>query len=550
MKILILFLIYTSSSFANIWDRDTEILEPRFNIFQLDSQVLKETVKRGQKHVVNYPVTTTELLIPYGPLQDFFAEDQSNPFKKFLFEKLKTRTELQSFSDFEKWLGLNEFNKNGQGIYSIHNPNDDKTLRMGTTLMKREGAVGFTFSCATCHTGNLFGTSVLGLTNRFPRANEFFVAGKTAAPFVDKNLFKVFLNASKEDVQMLERSLEATKFIGAKKPLAMGLDTSLASVALSLSRRGLDEYALKKYVHAFNPRTNPLDKIPADSKPMPWWNLKYKNRWLADGSVVSGNPIFTNFLWNEIGRGADLKKLEAWMVENQSTIDELTTTVFATQAPRYTDFFDVNDIDLNSAKRGEVIYLNSCKKCHGVYEKGWSQLNGHKLDPKEQIATTKVIYHKKTKVVDVGTDPLRYEGMRYFANDLNRLKISKMAGTIVEPQKGYVPPPLEGIWARWPYFHNNSIPNLCALLTASKDRPQTFYMGEALDKNNDFDRKCNGYPLDDKTPQKWKTPDYFYDTKKLGMTNQGHDEGIFLKEGRELLSSQDKLDLIEFLKTL
>ena len=39
----------------------------------------------------------------------------------------------------------------------------------------------------------------------------------------------------------------------------------------------------------------------------------------------------------------------------------------------------------------------------------------------------------------------------------NRLKIFKDNGISLEPHPGsYVPPPLVGIWARWPYMHNNS----------------------------------------------------------------------------------------------
>jgi len=48
----------------------------------------------------------------------------------------------------------------------------------------------------------------------------------------------------------------------------------------------------------------------ADSKPAVWWGLKYKNRWLSDGSVVSGNPIFTNIIWNELVTLNDLTDLK------------------------------------------------------------------------------------------------------------------------------------------------------------------------------------------------------------------------------------------------
>jgi hypothetical protein len=154
-------------------------------------------------------------------------------------------------------------------------------------------------------------------------------------------------------------------------------------------------------------------------------------------------------------------------------------------------------------------------------------------------------------VIDVGTDPGRYLGMKEFAEDLNRLQISKNLNAVVEPQTGYVPPPLEGIWSRWPYFHNNSIPNLCALLTPGSMRPKTYVAGEAKDKKLDFDQECVGYPLGEKAPAEWsKNKDYFYDTQKEGLSNLGHDERIFIKDGKEIYSQSEKLELIEFLKTL
>ena len=117
-------------------------------------------------------------------------------------------------------------------------------------------------------------------------------------------------------------------------------------------------------------------------------------------------------------------------------------------------------------------------------------------------------------------------------------------------QKGYVPPPLVGIWARWPYFHNNSVSSLCEVLTPGKNRMKIYYAGEALDKNRDFDFECNGYPRPHKAPSAWKTAQYKYDTSRIGMSNSGHDENIFLQDGEEILSWEEKKDLVQFLQTL
>jgi hypothetical protein len=79
----------------------------------------------------------------------------------------------------------------------------------------------------------------------------------------------------------------------------------------------------------------------------------------------------------------------------------------------------------------------------------------------------------------------------------------------------------------------------------------SYWAGEAVDRNADFDSDCVGYPSDSKVPALWKTfPGRFYDSKRVGLSNRGHDEGIFLKQGRELLSPDQKRDLIEYLKTL
>jgi hypothetical protein len=108
-----------------------------------------------------------------------------------------------------------------------------------------------------------------------------------------------------------------------------------------------------------------------------------------------------------------------------------------------------------------------------------------------------------------------------------------------------VPPPLVGIWARWPYFHNNAAPSLCAVLTRADRRPKTYYANKAEEPDRDFDKRCNGYPVGRKGDK-----DLLFETRKQGLSNAGHDEGIFLKDGRELLTIDEKMAIIEFLKTL
>ena len=113
----------------------------------------------------------------------------------------------------------------------------------------------------------------------------------------------------------------------------------------------------------------------------------------------------------------------------------------------------------------------------------------------------------------------------------------------------YVPPPLVGVWASWPYLHNGSVPTLRDLFEASANRPKQFYIGPSLSEQTDFDREKNGFPIP--APLSWRSKDFLYDTSHPGQSNRGHDVGIFVDEsGQPVFTDKEKTDLLNFLKTL
>ncbi len=557
-RLFVLFLILSSQiihaqPLSPDWGSTFKVPEQgRANILNLPEDEWLQYVEAGKIHAQIYPVTVTGVLPPFRPLKNFIEDRSQNPLKDYLNKIVRNISGLKTVDNLLRRLGLHEYPlATDEGVYQVPYPEGVRPeYRMGFGLMERNGVQGFTISCAACHSSELFGKKVLGLTNRFPRANDFFVKAKVLSRYYNAPFFKYWSGASASEAALMDDSIAHLKRVAVKQPIVLGLDTSLAQVALSLNLRSADEYATPSVAIEKNPRHGDLlENSPADSKPAVWWNVKYKNRWLSDGSVVSGNPIFTNIIWNEIGRGADLRVLENWLSENQKIVDELAAAVFSSEAPRITDFFPAEQIDLGRAKLGEAIYLESCSRCHGVYEKAWSQPGAEKLSSVELLKTTKVIPLHYTPVKDVGTDPFRRLGMKSLEK-LNELSISRKNNILIKAQPGYVPPPLVGIWARWPYMHNNSIPNLCALLSPAQERPDVYYAGEALDRNTDFDFECNGYPLGLKTPKKWQEPAFLYNTKRRGMSNAGHDDGIFIENGIETLSPSDKRNLILFLQTL
>jgi mono/diheme cytochrome c family protein len=522
----------------------------RANIFQLEQDQLSIAQEKGATHALVYPVASTPLMAPYNSLAKMFDPSQNTRMRNFIYRVARRISKFNSFEDIYDWIGLHDFPKTqaqaGPNLIPYLGEVEDDP--MGVTKAKRYDETGLTISCAGCHSADLFGVKVLGMANRFPRANEVFRVGKSALSKTPGFLFKAIFKPSKGDYQLFKEAKKALSYVEVKQPQVLGLDTSLAQVGLSLAKRAQDEYATMHPRYRRNPRKNPLERKRADSKPQYWWNLKYKTKWLSDGSIISGNPVHTNFLWNEIGRGADLKQLETWLVKNKKVVRDLTAYVFSTKAPKYNDFFP-NEININLAKTGEKLFLQNCSGCHGKYEKGWSD---SQLDTYEaKISTTKVWYHEQTPVINVGTDPLRHEGMAYFKDDLNRLKISKTIGTFVVEQDGYIPPPLVGVWARWPYFHNNSVPTLYDVITPDTKRPKNYIAVNAIDKELDFDKEKNGYPRKDLIRAEYRNKSqYYYDTSKAGMSNSGHTKMLLDDNGMEKFSHQDKLAIIEFLKTL
>ncbi|MBK26755.1 MAG: hypothetical protein CME70_22330 [Halobacteriovorax sp.] len=545
----------SANAFGPDWTENARLPESgsRKNIYELKGDEFKKVNRAGKIHASSYPVTVTGALLPYEATRRVVEADTKNPIRRWIYNIGRKSLGFKSMDDMYKWVGLNDFNEeDATGIFKIPYPNDEKPdYPMGATFMKRFGETGLTFSCTTCHSTRLFGKTVFGLNNKRPRANEFFLMGQKHVPKLLPGFFKVGAKATKGETQMYREARKNIMAIGAVAPQVLGLDSSLAQVALSLAKRNQDPYATYNKKLQKNPRPNALEHFVADSKPGVWWNLKYKTRWLRDGSIVSGNPIYTNFLWNEIGRGTDLKKLEKWMKENDQVVKELTAAVFATEAPKWTDFFPAESIDLPSAKRGQKHFKKSCAKCHGAYDKTWDLPGSEELTLEEQLTTAKVVYPKKTRVKDVGTDPNRWMGMQHFSEDLNRLAISKWMKTKVVPQKGYVPPPLVGVFARYPYFHNNSAPSLCDVLSKPKDRTVIFYQGPAEDPETDYDSECVGYPTGRDIPKKWyEEKEAKFDTRKPGLSNSGHYKMFINEDGSEKYSPAEKKELIMFLKTL
>jgi hypothetical protein len=183
-------------------------------------------------------------------------------------------------------------------------------------------------------------------------------------------------------------------------------------------------------------------------------------------------------------------------------------------------------LDQEAAARGAGTYRSYCADCHDFGGKWTGQ-----VEPWEKIGTDRSRLDSYTAVFSSNQNTL-------FAGTTNRFKS-------FHKTNGYANEPLDGIWARAPFLHNGSVPTLADLLEPPERRPKQFYRGCDV-----YDPVKVGFVSDvgEENGKKY----FLYRTADeqgnpiAGNANSGH-------AGRDYgtdLSSGEKHDLIEFLKTL
>jgi hypothetical protein len=173
-------------------------------------------------------------------------------------------------------------------------------------------------------------------------------------------------------------------------------------------------------------------------------------------------------------------------------------------------------VNADLAAQGKTIFESTCASCHSF--------DGER--------TGTVI-----PFTEVGTDPSRANHWTQTAAAAFRAFPDEQANLFpnVRDTDGYTAVPLDGLWARSPYLHNGSVPNLAALLTPPDQRPTTFYRGFDL-----YDTEAIGFISEGEEASQ---AGFLLDTRVIGNGNQGHTYGTDLDD-------EEKRSLLEYLKTL
>ncbi len=304
-----------------------------------------------------------------------------------------------------------------------------------------------------------------------------------------------------------------------------------------------------------------LDLPPVD--PMPWWLMKYKrlNYWYADGGSHSAVNFSVNFT-------VPHPEMNEHRAEHVQTVAKALAFARETQSPIFPETLDAElvrhgaDLFHGRSRPADASGFTTCKTCHGTYTKKL----GH--DDYSQPGFWTVNYDYSHVLRNVKTDPSYndiLQQLRPIADHINKLETYYAAqGTpeltphaAVPDRPGYVAPPLVGVWASAPYFHNGSVPTIDTVLN-SAERPE-IWTRDHRDPHSynlervgmrfqsvtraEFDESATAAAGKPFNSQAAIDHSAIYDTKGYAHGNMGHTFG-------DRLTTDERRAVIEFLKSL
>ncbi|HEY2412619.1 MAG TPA: cytochrome c [Pirellulaceae bacterium] len=246
----------------------------------------------------------------------------------------------------------------------------------------------------------------------------------------------------------------------------------------------------------------------------PWWHLKRKKMMYIDGfAAKSARGLMQFMLIPQNGP----EKFREW----EHDFEDVLAYIESIEPPKYPFA-----IDRALSERGRAAFNRVCADCHGTYGAGGAY--PEKMVPIEEVGTDRV---RLDALSATHRDAYGQSWFAHFGNLPN----------ITQPP-GYIAPPLDGIWATGPYFHNGSVPTLWHVLHP-KARPIVWTRaGEMFDP----DRLGPAIEVSDDLPSSitagWQRRQYF-DTRGFGKSAAGHDFA-------DVLNEDERLAVLEYLKTL
>lgn len=366
-------------------------------------------------------------------------------------------------------------------------------------------------NCLSCHGEYMDGKFVVGLGNRTRDFTQD--TAKLARHFPDMARSPL----EREELTILSRATTAiapymqTRTIGTNPAVNM-------TYALFAFRRHDD------YTWSDTPTMEPPGKDFPPSDVPPWWHLKEKGLMFYNGEFAYHHHRVMALA--SILCIKDAKEMR----ERDEPFRDLEQYILSLESPRYP-----LPVDEKLAASGQAVYQETCARCHGeLNEQGKPEYEA-----------------KLIEIAKIGTDPElmeqqsgpEHERFRKFGEETFVMLYGESLSVTLN--RGYIVPPLSGVWATAPYLHNGSVPTLEAVIN-SKLRPK-FWQKLGIYEQTDYDLERMGVRYRARaTGQNMAGPllkRFVYDTTLKGYGNGGHTFG-------DELTEPQRVALLEFLKTL
>jgi mono/diheme cytochrome c family protein len=270
---------------------------------------------------------------------------------------------------------------------------------------------GWVMSCLACHGGKVAGRTIPGLPNSHTALQTLTEDVRTVKLLQFHSLAHLDQGSLTLPLSTTNGTTNSVVFgivLGSLRKPDMSVDTSLP---------------IPELVHH-------------DMDAPPFWNVKKKSRLYIDGFVQKGPRPLLQFMM--IPRN-DRETILSW----EDDYRDVLAWIESLEPPKYRW-----SIDSPLAGRGEAVFAAHCAECHGTYGE-------------------RETYPEVTVQIDViGTDRVRLDALT--PAHRRWMKVGWMSDYGKDEVRldpgGYVAPPLDGVWASAPYFHNGSVPTLWHVL--------------------------------------------------------------------------------------
>lgn len=344
-------------------------------------------------------------------------------------------------------------------------------------------------NCFACHGGTVAGTTIPG-------------AGNT----------QIALQSLLDDARATRKLLELPPSIydlGPPIPMGETVGTTNAVVfsivLLQLRDVHLNVVPPRKRLHL------PHHDLDAPA----WWNVKYKQRLYYDGFAKKNHRALMQFLLVPTNGKKAIERFAKDFRHIEAYIESIAAPTWPWP----------EELDATQVGRGREVFRKNCASCHGSY--GETVRYPNRMVPMDKLGTDRQ-----------RLDSIRKEDRETYSNSW--LTMYDPEGVILDP-KGYIAPPLEGVWASAPYLHNGSVPTLYHLLFP-EERPALWRRQGA-----DYDKARGGllFEAAEELPEglSGDARRRWFDTRQKGKSNKGHDFPA-------RLSREQRMDLLAYLKSL